>query len=75
MLFKVKGRHIRSAACDSRWGPSNYLQPLNKQEEKKTVEYYFEWRAMEIVQWTALVIYYMQGTLLVKSRGEYESVR
>lgn len=28
---------------------------------------------MEIVQWTALMIYYMQGTMLVKSRGEYET--
>lgn len=34
MLFKVREDSMRGAACTLRWGPSNYLGPLNKKEEK-----------------------------------------
>lgn len=34
MLFKVREDNMRGAAYTLRWGPSNYLGPLNKKEEK-----------------------------------------
>lgn len=71
MLLKIREDTLEELPIiqDAASPAMNYL-PLNEKEEEKTDEYYLEGRAVRIVQWTVMIIYCIQGTLLVKARGD-----